>query len=123
MRTSIEAIRIPIFSWVGLMLAAPLAFAQSPNPFFRIDNAEAIRYLARSELFVDLPSSTFTIRLPTDELLVFESVDVSINAGIRIGHAKTRGWGAPTREAVTSVSGTFTAAAAVTITGTAVRRG
>ena len=57
-------------------MLAPAARAQTPNPFYQVADPDAIRYLDRDELIVDGPLATFEIRLPSGELLTFDSVNV-----------------------------------------------
>ena len=61
-----------------LVLTTPAAHAQSPNPFYQVDNPDAIRKLQRDELFVDGASATYKIRLPTGELIVFDTSSETI---------------------------------------------
>jgi len=75
-----------LFSFLAgflLLSVAVVTHAQSPNPFYQVDDPEAIRYLQKEELFIGGPLAKFEMRLPGDELLTFESIDVSVNAGVR----------------------------------------
>lgn len=68
--------------WVALLLPG-FAFAQKTNPFYKVDSPESRRALSPQELRTEKNASSHRITLPTGAELVFEPVDIRVNAGIR----------------------------------------
>jgi hypothetical protein len=73
----------PFSAGLILLLLAAGVHSQSSDPAYQVTDPAAVRNLSKDELFVDESLEKFEIRLPTDELLTFDSVDISVNAGVR----------------------------------------
>ena len=82
---------LPVVALALSSLSPQDSLAQSPDPFTDVDDPTAVRYLGGDELLVDELSSSFSISLPTGELLEFDAVEIAVNAGVKTIKGKRKG--------------------------------